>query len=120
MQMVFFFVSGTQAVYLDCAGSPLYSTSQVAAYFEDLCSNVYGNPHSASPSSSLTSDVIQNVRNRYSIDCIHRRVFSVNYSARRASVFCIAITLLSSCKELRTISSATALAKSTIFTVKQF
>lgn len=49
-------------VYLDHAGATLYSELQMGAIFKDLTTNVYGNPHSQSDSSSATSDIIREAR----------------------------------------------------------
>jgi len=49
-------------VYLDAYGAPLYSEVQLARYLESLSKNVYGNPHSQSTSSQLTSGEICHVR----------------------------------------------------------
>ncbi|PON58797.1 Glycine dehydrogenase [Trema orientale] len=49
-------------VYLDHAGATLYSESQMEAIFTDLSTNVYGNPHSQSDSSSATSDIVREAR----------------------------------------------------------
>ena len=55
-----FFKSGS--IYLDHAGTTLYSQSQLKAAFGDLSSNCYGNPHSRSPSSRLTEDLVEQAR----------------------------------------------------------
>uniref|UniRef100_A0A1D1ZL06 Molybdenum cofactor sulfurase n=1 Tax=Anthurium amnicola TaxID=1678845 RepID=A0A1D1ZL06_9ARAE len=49
-------------VYLDHAGSTLYSETQMEAVAKDLTSNVYGNPHSQSDSSMASSDKIAAAR----------------------------------------------------------
>ncbi|KAH7444136.1 hypothetical protein KP509_02G066600 [Ceratopteris richardii] len=49
-------------IYLDHAGATLYSKSQVLANVEDLCKNLYGNPHSQSLCSNASSDVVSNAR----------------------------------------------------------
>ncbi|XP_010459195.1 PREDICTED: molybdenum cofactor sulfurase isoform X3 [Camelina sativa] len=51
-------------VYLDHAGSTLYSELQMADIFKDLTSNVFGNPHSQSDISSATSDLIADARHQ--------------------------------------------------------
>ncbi|XP_023645063.1 molybdenum cofactor sulfurase isoform X2 [Capsella rubella] len=51
-------------VYLDHAGSTLYSELQMANIFKDLTSNVFGNPHSQSDISSVTSDLIADARHQ--------------------------------------------------------
>ena len=54
------FFSG--AVYLDHAGATLYANSQLKAVFDDLSTNLYGNPHSSNPSSKLSSEAIERSR----------------------------------------------------------
>ena len=49
-------------MYLDHAGTTLYAKSQIDAYHKDLSSNLYGNPHSPSPSSLQTTEAIEQVR----------------------------------------------------------
>eukprot|EP00798_Chlamydomonas_sp_ICE-L_P024132 gene24132-9714_t len=48
--------------YMDYTGSSVYCQSQLDAVFDDLKKNMYGNPHSANPSSSFTSDKIEEAR----------------------------------------------------------
>lgn len=50
------------AVYLDHAGTALYSKSLMERFMADMMSNLYGNPHSASPSSQLTTNKIEDIR----------------------------------------------------------
>ncbi|KAL6101506.1 mocos [Pungitius sinensis] len=50
--------------YLDHAATTLYPESLVRDYFQDLSTNVYGNPHSHHPSSRLTQDTVDRVRYR--------------------------------------------------------
>ncbi|WJX49485.1 Molybdenum cofactor sulfurase [Trifolium repens] len=49
-------------VYLDHAGATLYSELQMESVFKDLTSNVYGNPHSQSDSSSATLEIVRDAR----------------------------------------------------------
>ena len=49
-------------MYLDHAGSTLYGQSQMETAFLQLSTNTFGNPHSRSPSSVLTSELIDQVR----------------------------------------------------------
>ncbi|XP_013587006.1 PREDICTED: molybdenum cofactor sulfurase isoform X1 [Brassica oleracea var. oleracea] len=49
-------------VYLDHAGSTLYSELQMENIFNDFTSSVYGNPHSQSDISSTTSEIIADAR----------------------------------------------------------
>ncbi|KAB8302816.1 hypothetical protein EYC80_006160 [Monilinia laxa] len=50
------------AVYLDHAGTTLYSKSLMERYMMDMMSNLYGNPHSASTSSQLSTSRVENAR----------------------------------------------------------
>jgi len=50
--------------YLDHAGTTLYASSLARRVADDLVSNLYGNPHSQSPSSQLTSKRIKDIRLR--------------------------------------------------------
>ncbi|KAM7385938.1 hypothetical protein PAMP_001978 [Pampus punctatissimus] len=57
--------SRTEGVtYLDHAATTLYPESLVRDYCLDISRNVYGNPHSRSPSSRLTHDTVDKVRYR--------------------------------------------------------
>jgi molybdenum cofactor sulfurtransferase len=50
--------------YLDHAGTTLYAKSLIERFSADMISNLYGNPHSASNSSQLTTRRIEDVRLR--------------------------------------------------------
>ncbi|XP_072247525.1 molybdenum cofactor sulfurase isoform X1 [Leuresthes tenuis] len=50
--------------YLDHAAATLFPESLVRDYIRDISTNVYGNPHSHSPSSRLTHDTMEGVRYR--------------------------------------------------------
>ncbi|KAI5108127.1 molybdenum cofactor sulfurase [Silurus meridionalis] len=50
--------------YLDHAGTTFFAKSQLKAFYKDISSNVYGNPHSLSPSSKITHDTVERVRYR--------------------------------------------------------
>ncbi|EPS41793.1 hypothetical protein H072_4276 [Dactylellina haptotyla CBS 200.50] len=50
--------------YLDHAGCTLYPSTLIHQFTQDLTSNLFGNPHSASPSSMLSSERIESVRSR--------------------------------------------------------
>lgn len=54
----------TDVTYLDHAGATLYATSLIQSFASDLCSNIYGNPHSPSPSSQQTTRRIEDTRLR--------------------------------------------------------
>lgn len=56
--------SQTDTTYLDHAGTTLYSQSLISNFSADLSSNLYGNPHSASPSSALSTARVNRVRSR--------------------------------------------------------
>lgn len=49
-------------VYLDHAGTTLYSKSLMERFMSDMMSNLYGNPHSASASSQLSTGRIEDTR----------------------------------------------------------
>lgn len=53
-----------ECTYLDHGGTTLYPKSAIEAFSADLCSNLFGNPHSLSPSSQLSSLRVDNVRLR--------------------------------------------------------
>ena len=50
--------------YLDHAGTTLYAKSMIEQSSKDLTSNLFGNPHSASPSSKLSTQRVEDVRAR--------------------------------------------------------
>ncbi|MCJ1302402.1 hypothetical protein MMC08_005205 [Hypocenomyce scalaris] len=50
--------------YLDHAGTTLYAKSMIEQFSKDLTSNLFGNPHSASPSSKLSTQRVEDVRAR--------------------------------------------------------
>jgi molybdenum cofactor sulfurtransferase len=52
------------AIYLDHAGTTLYSKSLMERFAADMISNLYGNPHSASASSQLSTRRIEDIRLR--------------------------------------------------------
>lgn len=54
----------TDTTYLDHGGTTLYASSLINAFTTDLSSNLYGNPHSASPSSALSTKIVEDVRLR--------------------------------------------------------
>jgi molybdenum cofactor sulfurtransferase len=51
-------------VYVDYTGSGIYAESQVRRHADLLLSNVFGNPHSISPTSSASTDAIERCRRR--------------------------------------------------------
>ena len=52
------------SVYLDHAGTTLYSKSLMDGFAKDMTSNLFGNPHSASLSSQLSTSRIEDIRLR--------------------------------------------------------
>ncbi|KAL8870574.1 MAG: hypothetical protein Q9174_003414 [Haloplaca sp. 1 TL-2023] len=50
--------------YLDHAGTTLYSRSLITEYRNTLDQNLFGNPHSQSPSSKLSTDSVETARSR--------------------------------------------------------
>src|ERR1700754_5068265 len=48
--------------YLDHAGTTLYAKSLVDSFADDMKRSLFGNPHSASPSSRLSSERMDKVR----------------------------------------------------------
>src|SRR3569832_252376 len=57
-------LDATKSVYLDFTGAGLHAASHVAAHTAQLTNNVFGNPHSASPSSSATTAAVERTRAR--------------------------------------------------------
>ncbi len=49
-------------VYLDYTGGGLYAGSQIRAHMELLLGNLYGNPHSTNPTSTLTTRLVERAR----------------------------------------------------------
>lgn len=49
-------------IYLDYTGGSLYAQSQLDSHFELLKQNVFGNPHSANPTSSGMTDHVERAR----------------------------------------------------------
>jgi molybdenum cofactor sulfurtransferase len=52
------------SVYLDHAGTTLYSKSLMDEFSREMVQNLFGNPHSASPSSQLSTLRVEDVRLR--------------------------------------------------------
>jgi molybdenum cofactor sulfurtransferase len=52
------------SIYLDHAGTTLYSMTQMDRFHADMMASLYGNPHSASPSSQRSTQEIEDVRLR--------------------------------------------------------
>ncbi|OZJ05466.1 hypothetical protein BZG36_01662 [Bifiguratus adelaidae] len=59
-----YFTHLADQVYLDHAGTTIYSTEQIRNFQLDLTTHLYGNPHSRSPSSALSTRKIDAVRSR--------------------------------------------------------
>ena len=53
-----------ETTYLDHAGTTIYAKSLIENYSRELCTNLFGNPHSASASSQLSSRRIDDARLR--------------------------------------------------------
>jgi selenocysteine lyase/cysteine desulfurase len=51
-------------VYLDYTGSGLYAASQVRRHSDLLLRNVFGNPHSANPTSQASTELVERCRER--------------------------------------------------------
>ena len=51
-------------IYLDYTGSGLYAESQVRRHSELLLGSVFGNPHSGSPASSESTEIVERCRRR--------------------------------------------------------
>ncbi|CCU76311.1 molybdenum cofactor sulfurase protein [Blumeria hordei DH14] len=51
-----------ESIYLDHAGTTLYSKSLMESFMREMVSNLHGNPHSVSPSSQLSSKRIDETR----------------------------------------------------------
>jgi molybdenum cofactor sulfurtransferase len=74
-----------RSVYLDYTGGSLYSESQIEQHFELLRSHVFGNPHSANPTSAAMTGHVESAR-RAALDYFNARgeyvlVFTQNASA---------------------------------------
>ncbi|KAJ5117487.1 hypothetical protein N7448_011119 [Penicillium atrosanguineum] len=54
----------SETAYLDHAGTTLYAKSLIESFSQDMVSNIYGNPHSMSLSSQLSTKRAENVRLR--------------------------------------------------------
>ncbi|KAI1828567.1 molybdenum cofactor sulfurase [Xylaria intraflava] len=52
------------SIYLDHAGTTLYSKSLVNSFAAEMTANLFGNPHSASESSQYTTSRLENIRHR--------------------------------------------------------
>jgi selenocysteine lyase/cysteine desulfurase len=55
-------LDATGAVYLDYTGGGLYAESQVEEHVRMLRGGVYGNPHSANPTSSAATAIVEHAR----------------------------------------------------------
>ena len=73
-------------VYLDYTGASLYAESQLQKHFELLRSGVFGNPHSANPTSAAMTEHVERTR-RYVLSYFNAQaddyilVFTQNASA---------------------------------------
>src|SRR5579864_2031199 len=71
-------------VYLDYTGGSLYAESQLQKHFELLRSDIFGNPHSANPTSAAMTEHVERTR-RYVLEYFNARddyilVFTQNAS----------------------------------------
>jgi len=57
-------------IYLDYTGGGLYAESQLQKHFELLRGHVFGNPHSANPTSQAMTDLVEGTR-RYVLNYFH-------------------------------------------------
>ncbi len=57
-------IRGSGSVYLDHAGTTPYPKSLVERFAQDMTSNLFGNPHSASASSQLSTSRVEDTRLR--------------------------------------------------------
>lgn len=57
-------ITNVDEIYLDHAGTTLYAKSLMERFATEMISNLYGNPHSASPSSQASTARIDDVRIR--------------------------------------------------------
>ena len=57
-----YMLTRTDNIYLDHAGTTLYSKSLVDCFAADMMANLLGNPHSASASSQAASQMVEDVR----------------------------------------------------------
>src|SRR6266436_1039645 len=60
-------------VYLDYAGGSIYAESQVQKHFDLLRSGVFGNPHSANPTSTAMTEHVERTR-RYVLNYFNATV----------------------------------------------
>jgi len=71
-------------VYLDFTGASLYADSQVREHLELLTSGVFGNPHSANPTSSAATRIVERARaavlSYFNCDEDYTAVFTLNAS----------------------------------------
>jgi len=74
----------SKQVYLDYTGAALYGDSQVTQHLELLRGNVFGNPHSANPSSIAMTDLVERTRRLtleyFSAQDDYHLVFTLNAS----------------------------------------
>ena len=71
-------------VYLDFTGASLYADSQIREHAELLTSGVFGNPHSANPTSSAATRIVERARaavlSYFNCDEDYTAVFTLNAS----------------------------------------
>lgn len=89
---LFSLISGQ--LYLDHIGATQYPQSLIDSYLNDLSKNIYGNPHSHNPSSQLTTERINEVRNKI---LHHFNTSSDEYSVVFTSGATASIKLVAKC-----------------------
>jgi molybdenum cofactor sulfurtransferase len=57
-------LNAVDVAYLDHGGTTLYAQSLITRFADDMKTNLFGNPHSASPSSELSTSRVEDVRLR--------------------------------------------------------
>jgi selenocysteine lyase/cysteine desulfurase len=57
-------IDGQGDIYLDYTGGGLFADSQVRQHIELLAAQIFGNPHSGSPSSAATTSLVERARSR--------------------------------------------------------
>lgn len=77
-------LDATHHAYLDYTGGGLYTEAQVAEHLELLRQNIFGNPHSANPTSLAMTDLVESTRRTilawFNAAADYRVVFTANAS----------------------------------------
>lgn len=61
--------------YLEHTGATLYSDIQILNIFQDLKSNLYGNPHAFNISSKFTTDIVDQIRYKYILSMVLIKIY---------------------------------------------